>query len=151
MHSLLIALLAAASPAVPVANLPPDIAAFNRALTTATLHMDNAGVLALWEEDGVSLLPGQAPMQGRKSIARFLDEVVKQIPGARVTLQEDRCQDAEVAGDWASEWCTTHQVVDLGGGRAPWEGRGRMLLVLHRGKKGQWRIKREMWTAAPAP
>lgn len=151
MHTFLVALLAAAGPALPAATLPPDIAAFDRALTEATLHMDNAAVLALWEDDGVSLLPGTAPIQGKEALARFLDGIAKQIPGAKVTRQENDCHDAEVAGDWASEWCFTHQVVDLGGGRAPWEGRGRMLLVLHRGKNGSWRIKREMWNAAPAP
>ena len=143
--NLLLALLAAATPA---AALPPDIAAFNRALTDATLRMDHAALLALWEDDGVSLLPETAPIQGKKALAGFLDGIAKTIPGAKVTRQEDDCHDAEVAGDWASEWCYTHQVVDLGEGRAPWEGRGRMLLVLHRGPDGRWRIRREMWNAA---
>ena len=140
MHLLALALCAAA--------MPPDIAAFNRSFTGAVLQMDDAGLLALWEDDGVSLLPGKAPVAGKKAIARLLTETRALIPGAKVIVQEDRCSDAEVAGDWASEWCTTHQVVDLGKGRKPWEGRGRMLLVLHRGRDGRWRISREMWQAS---
>jgi hypothetical protein len=43
--------------------------------------MDNAGVTALWAEDGVSLLPGTAPMIGKQTISKWLDEIVKKMPG----------------------------------------------------------------------
>ena len=129
------------------AALPPDIAAFNRRFTEAVLQMDDAAILGLWEDDGVSLLPGKSPVSGKKQLAQMLAEVRKAIPGAKVTLQEDDCFDADVAGDVATEWCTTHQVVDVGNGKT-WEGRGRMLLVLHRGADGRWRIRREMWQPA---
>ena len=124
--------------------LQPDIAAFNKEFTEAVLHMDDAAILGLWEDDGVSLLPGEAPVVGKRAIAKVLERARGLAPGAKVQVQEDDCHDAELFGDFASEWCTTHQVVDLGGGKK-WEGRGRMLLVLHRGQDGRWRIRREMW------
>ena len=149
-----IALLASAcatsgvpAPQAPAGNRS-EIDGFNRALTDATLHMDNARLLSLWEDDGVSLLPGTAPLVGKKAIAAMLEKVTAQFPGAKVTLQEDHCVDVEMSADWASEWCDTHQVVDLGAGKDPFDGRGRMLLVLHKGEGGRWRIKREMWIQA---
>jgi hypothetical protein len=37
-----------------------------------------------------------------------------------------------------------HQRVQLGGDKAPFEGSGVMLLVLHRGADGKWRTKRDV-------
>ena len=52
----------------------------------------------------------------------------------------------EVSGDWASEWAFEHQVVQPPDRAKPaFDGRGKMLLVLHREADGSWRIKREMW------
>jgi uncharacterized protein (TIGR02246 family) len=123
------------------------IAAFNQALDDATRKMDNAASLALWEEDGISLLPQTKPMVGKKAIAAFLDGVMAQLASAKMTSFESECFDLEVAGDWASEWCTEHQIVALGDGKT-FDGRGKMLFVLHRGRDGKWRIQREMWNQA---
>ncbi len=121
------------------------IDAFNKALSDATLHMDNAATLALWEDEGASLLPSTEPIVGKKAIAAFMDKVTQQLPGAHMKSFEMQCSGIELAGDWASEWCDEHQVVELGGGKPPFDGRGRMLLVLHRGADGKWRLRREMW------
>ncbi len=126
------------------------IEAFNRALSEATTHMDNAATIALWEADGVSLLPSTRPLVGRKAIAAFLDAVTARLPGARMAKFELRCADIETSGDWASEWCQEHQVVLLAPDKPPFDGQGVMLLVLHRGTDGKWRLKREMWSPAAA-
>jgi ketosteroid isomerase-like protein len=44
-----------------------EVEAFNKRFLEVTLRMDNAGVTALWAEDGVSLLPGTAPMIGKQT------------------------------------------------------------------------------------
>jgi ketosteroid isomerase-like protein len=129
---------------------PEGIEAFNHALSEATSHMDNAATLALWEEDGITLLPQTKPAIGRKAISAFLDEVMKQLPNARMEKFEMKCHDIAAAGDWASEWCEEHQRVQLGDGKPPFEGSGVLLLVLHRGADGNWRMKREMWNQAAA-
>ncbi len=124
---------------------PAEIAAFNRALDEATRKMDNAAVLALWEDDGVSLLPGQAPLVGKKAIAKFLDEITAKFPGGKMQTFEMQCYDVRVDGRMASEWCTEHQVVHFADGKPPFDGRGKMLLVLHKGDDGAWRLQKEMW------
>lgn len=130
---------------------PAEIAAFNRALDEATRKMDNAAVLALWEDDGTTLLPGMAAVEGKPALARFYDDVTKQLAGAKVTTQKSECRDVQLAGDWASEWCTTHQVIALGGGKPPIEQWGKMLLVLHKSADGKWRLHDEMWNQGVPP
>jgi ketosteroid isomerase-like protein len=120
---------------------------FNEALRQATLHMDNAATLSLWEESGVSLLPAAAPITGKRALAAFLDRATSSMSNAKMRSFTLECFDLHVSGDWASEWCTEHQIVDLAGGKQ-FDGRGKMLLVLHRGPAGAWRIQNEMWNEA---
>lgn len=127
------------------------IAAFNDDFASATRSMSNKAILALWDDDGTSLLPSTKPILGKNAIARFLDAVMTSLRGAHMTKFESECFDLRASGDWASEWCSEHQVVELGGGKAPFDGRGKMLLVLHRGTDGKWRIHDEMWNEALAP
>ena len=113
---------------------------FNQALIQATTRMDIAAALALWEDAGISLLPQTKPIIGKQAITKFLDQVSSQLSGAKMEKFEMKCFDAEITGDWASEWCEEHQHVILPGGKPPFDGRGKMLLILHRGTDG-----REMW------
>lgn len=122
---------------------------FNHALESATRHMNNSETLALWEDDGISLLPSTPPIAGKKAIAAVLDTVTKQFPAARMEKFEMQCFNAVVSGSWASEWCTEHQVVQLDADNK-FDGWGKMLFVLHRGSDGEWRIQREMWNQAEA-
>lgn len=134
------------------ASLASDagIEEFNRALIDATTRMDNAAALALWEDDGITLLPQTKPIIGKKAIAKFLDGVSAQLTGARMEKFEMRCFDIERSGDLASEWCEEHQHVMLPGGKPAFDGRGKMLLILHRGADGKWRMRREMWNEGVA-
>ncbi len=143
---LLFFLPVAASAATPQSG----IESFNKALDSATRSMDNAAVLALWEDDGVSLLPSTPPIVGKQAIGKFLDDVVAKLPGARMKTFEMQCHDIQISDDWGSEWCTEHQVVQFPDGKPPFDGWGKMLFVLHRGTDGKWRVKEEMWNQAVA-
>ena len=125
-----------------------EIETFNRTLEQATRMMDNRSTLALWAEDGVSLLPSTKPIEGKAAIAAFLEGVTAQIRGAKMEKFELECFGIDVSGDLASEWCNEHQVVVMPDGKPPFDGRGKMLLVLRRGTDGHWRIEREMWNQA---
>lgn len=132
------------------ANARAGIDVFNRALDQATRNMDNAASVALWEDDGVSLLPSTKPIVGKKALAQFYDGVMSSMPAARMLKFESRCFDVNVSGDLATEWCTEHQIVDIGAGKPLFDGRGKMLLVLHRSQDGVWRLRQEMWNQAAA-
>ncbi|HTP85960.1 MAG TPA: hypothetical protein VMJ34_03395 [Bryobacteraceae bacterium] len=129
----------------------PDIDAFNGKFREATLHMDNAALMSLWDGDGTTLLPGMAAIEGKSNIAKWLDGVVARMPGFRVTAQDNEFHDVQVSGDWASEWGTTHQVVRPPGGKPPIETWGKILLVLHKDASGAWKIREEMWNVDPRP
>jgi ketosteroid isomerase-like protein len=125
-----------------------EITAFNRRLEDATKRMNTAEVMALWAEDGISLLPSTSPLVGKAAIAVFLDKVTAQLQNAKMETLELQCSPAEGDSNWATEWCDEHQVVLLPGGKPPFDGRGRMLFVLHKQSDGIWKIEREMWQPA---
>jgi uncharacterized protein (TIGR02246 family) len=127
-----------------------ELATFNTAFRDVILRMDNAGTVALWAEDGVSLLPDTAPILGRKGVAEFMERVMKDLVGYRVTKEEIEWKDMRVAGDWASEWGIVHQEVMPPGDKPAIEVYGRIALVLHR-ESGGWKIAQEMWNSGPKP
>ena len=127
-----------------------EIEAFNQKFEDATRRMDNAAVIALWTDDGISLLPSTKPIVGREAISAFIDSVTAQIKGAKMEKYELECFAIDESGDIASEWCSEHQVVVMPRDKPPFNGRGKMLLVLRRGLDGKWRLQREMWNEAEA-
>jgi uncharacterized protein (TIGR02246 family) len=128
-----------------------DIEAFNKRYVELHLKMDTPGILALWAEDGVDLMPGNAAMIGRKEISSWVEDIVAKMPGYRVMKQEMEFHEIHVCGDWASEWATEHQVVQPPDGKPPIESYGKMALVLHREANREWKVQQEMWNAAPKP
>jgi uncharacterized protein (TIGR02246 family) len=128
-----------------------EIEAFNKRYVELHLRMDTPGILALWTEDGVDLMPGSAPMTGRKKISDWVTDIVAKMPGYKVTKQEMEFHDIFVCGDWASEWATVHQEVQPPDGKPMIESYGKSALVLRREAHGEWKVQQEMWNAAPAP
>ena len=141
----ILAAVAATAPVSQTASLDRSgIAAFNRAFDDAFRAMNNDGILALWEDDGVSLLPDTAPVRGKAAMTAMMKAVTSALPNARMQSFTNQCFDIEGSGDWASEWCLEHQVVTVPG-KPTFDRWGKMLLVLHRKASGEWRLSREMW------
>ncbi len=65
-----------------------EIEAFNRRYVELHEKMDTAGILALWAEDGVDLMPGDEAMIGRKKISAWVEDIVAKMPGYKVMKQE---------------------------------------------------------------
>ena len=128
-----------------------EIEAFNKRYVELHLKMDTAGILALWAEDGVDLMPGDAAMIGRKKISAWVEDILAKMPGYKVMKQEMEFHDIHVCGEWASEWATEHQVVQPPDGKPVIDSYGKMALVLHRDASGVWKVQQEMWNAAPKP
>ncbi|MGA2097956.1 MAG: nuclear transport factor 2 family protein [Candidatus Acidiferrum sp.] len=126
-----------------------EVGRFNEHYRERHLKMDTAGIFELWADDGVDLMPGEAPMIGKKVIQEWVEGILAKMPGYKVVKQEMEFHDIQVAGDWASEWALEHQVVQPPNGNEPIETWGKMALVLHRDESGGWKVKQEMWNAAP--
>jgi len=128
-----------------------EIDAFNKKFVELHLRMDTPGIMALWAEDGVDLMQGETPLVGRKTITAWIEGVLANMPGYKVTKEEMEFHDVQVCGDWATEWATEHQVAQAPEGKPNFEGYGKMALVLHREAGGGWKIKQEMWNSSPKP
>ena len=98
-----------------------EIEAFNKRYVELHLKMDTQAILALWAEDGVDLMPGDAPILGKKKIVALVEDILAKMPGYKVTKQEMEFHDIRVRGEWASEWATEHQVVQPPDGKPPIE------------------------------
>ena len=128
-----------------------EIDAFNKKYIATHLRMDNAAVMSMWAEDGISLLPTTDPIIGKEAIGKFMDEVTGKMPGYHMQKVDVDFQGIEVSGDWASEWAEEHQVVQPPPGKRVIDSYGKLLLVLHREADGNWRITREMWNQGLKP
>jgi uncharacterized protein (TIGR02246 family) len=128
-----------------------EIAAFNKKFIDAHLRMDHASILSFWADDGVSLLPETAPLVGKKAIAQFMQDIIAQMPGYKVTTQESDFQNIQISGDWAYEWGLEHQIVQPPDGKPTIDGRAKILLILHKDSSGAWKIQQEMWNSMPRP
>jgi len=128
-----------------------QISAFNQKFTDAIRTMNNAAVIGLWADDGVSLLPNMNPISGKSAIQKFMDDVTSKTTGYKVVSHDNDFHDIQISGDWASEWALTTQVVQPPGDQPSVTIHGKMLLVLHREKDGAWKIKAESWTSSPNP
>jgi ketosteroid isomerase-like protein len=134
---------------VGAAGARDEIDAFNKRYVEMHLKMDTKGIFATWAEDGVSLMPGEAPLIGKKEIVAWVENILGKMPGYKVVKEEIDFHDIEISGEWASEWALEHQVVQPPDGKPAIDSRGKMALVLHRDASGEWKVKQEMWNQAP--
>lgn len=141
--------LAASAFGISAIGAKDEIEAFNKRYVDMHLKMDTAAIFGTWAEDGVSLMPGEAPLVGKKAIVAWVENILAQMPGYKVVKEEIEFHDIQISGDWASEWATEHQVVQPPDGKPVIDSRGKMALVLHRGANGEWKVKQEMWNQAP--
>jgi len=125
-----------------------QIQEFNSQYIAAHLKMDNATVGSFWADDGVSLLPQTPPLVGKVAISNFFDEAVKPLAGYRMETMEIDFRQIQIMDDWAYEWGLEHQVLQPPDGKPQIEGRGNILLILHKDRLDHWKIKQEMWNAA---
>jgi ketosteroid isomerase-like protein len=135
----------------PPADPKSEILAFNEKFINAHLRMDNPAIIAMWAEDGVSLLPSMAPMVGRAAIGKFITDISAQMPGYKIVREKIDFHDVQVSGDWASEWGLETQGLQPPNNQPAMEGYGKILFVLHKDAKGEWKIQQEMWNANPKP
>ena len=125
-----------------------EIGVFNKKFSDLIAKQDHVGMLALWAEDGVDLMPGLAPLVGKGAITAWLEQIRSAARDSRVIREDLQFHEIQVSADWASEWATEHQTLQIPG-KPPNQSFGKLALVLHRSALGQWRIKQEMWNDSP--
>jgi len=63
--------------------------------TSLRLSICHAGILAMWADDGVDLMPGEDPLVGKESITAWLADVQSRMVGHRVTKEELQFHDIQ--------------------------------------------------------
>ena len=152
----LLALLFAAfaRPAQPVSadqDAKKSLDAFNQEFVAACARMDHKADAAFWTEDGVDLLPGLAPMVGKAKISAWLDGLTPQLAGAKMQYCTVNWQDIQIHGDLAYEWGINRQKIEFPPPKKPFEGSGKILLILKRQENGSWKVALEAWNGNPPP
>jgi len=122
---------------------------FNRRFDGACQKMDHPATIAMWAEDGADLIQGLKPMVGKAKIAAWLADLEKQMPGAKMIYCTVDWQDIQIHGDVAYEWGINRQRVEFPPPQKPFEGAGKILLILKRQKGGEWKIAVESWNSLP--
>ncbi len=125
--------------------------AFNREFVGACQRMDHPAAAAFWADDGVDLLPGLEPMIGKAKIAQWLNGLTPQLRGAKMVYCTVDWRDIKIQGDWAYEWGINRQKIEFPPPQKPFEGDGKILLILKRQADGSWRLELESWNSNPQP
>ena len=133
------------------ADARQEILAFNQKFQDAHGRMDTPGIVEMWAETGVSLLPETAPIVGKAAVGKFIKDAVDGMPGYKMLKAEMDFHDIQVSGEWASEWAIEHQLIQPPDGKPVIDHYGKFLLVLHRGAGGVWKVQQEMWNSTPKP
>lgn len=124
---------------------------FNQKFIAACQRMDHKADAAFWMEDGVDLLPGVAPMVGKAKISAWLDSLTPQLAGAKMQDCIVDWQDIQIHGDLAYEWGINRQKIEFPPPKKPFEGSGKILLILKRQQDGSWKVAVEAWNGNPQP
>jgi len=135
----------------PEADAKADVNAFNEEFRAAHERMDTLGILGMWSETGVSLLPDTAPIVGKEAVAKFTNDAVSHLAGFKMLKAEMDFHDVRVCGEWATEWAIEHQVIQPPDGKPVIDHWGKFSLLLHKDADGAWRVQQEMWNSTPKP
>jgi ketosteroid isomerase-like protein len=113
--------------------------------------MDHKADAEFWTDDGVDLLPGLEPMVGKEKISTWLDSLTPQLAGAKMDYCTVDWKDIRIHGDLAYEWGINRQKIEFPAPRKPFEGNGKILLILKRQADGSWKVVLEAWNGNPQP
>lgn len=126
-----------------------SLAAFNQEFVAACVRMDHKADAEFWAEDGVDLLPGMEPMVGKPKISAWLDSLTPQLAGAKMDYCTVDWKDIQIHEDLAYEWGINRQKIEFPPPKKPFEGNGKILLILKRQADGSWKVALEAWNGSP--
>ena len=122
---------------------------FNQEFTAACVRMDHKADAEFWMEDGVDLLPGMEPMIGKAKISTWLESLAPQLAGAKMVYCTVDWKDIQIHGDLAYEWGINRQKIEFPPPKKPFEGNGKILLILKHQQDGSWKVALEAWNGNP--
>jgi len=107
-------------------------------------------LLSLWEDDGVLLEPGRAPIIGKDAIKAYIESQAETSKTYRITKYEQDWKEIRIIGDWAFEWGVFEGEAELINGGPPIKQKAKMLRLLKRQNDGSWKCARVIYHEDPA-
>jgi ketosteroid isomerase-like protein len=133
------------------ADTKTEVTTFNERFRAAHERMDTPGILGMWSETGVSLLPETAPVVGKAAVTKLMMNAMGGLAGYKELKVEMDFHDVRVCGEWATEWAVEHQVIQPPDRKPVIDHWGKFALILHKDADGVWRVQQEMWNSTAKP
>lgn len=127
-------------------TVPAGIEKLHQADVDATLKREIDALVELWDDHGVLLQPGHAPVIGRSAFVEFLRQNLELSASGKVLKYAPEIRDIQVEGDIAYEWGYFDSTVRKSDLDPPTEFRARFVRILKRQPDGSWRFLRVMWS-----
>jgi uncharacterized protein (TIGR02246 family) len=116
----------------------------------ASMSFDPDALTSLWTDDGVLMIPGQAPIHGLDAIRMFYEKQRDSMANVDVMAYEEEWQEVRVVGDYAYEWGQIHGRTRKGQGTVENSVTVNAMRILKREEGGAWKIHRAIWNEARA-
>ena len=113
----------------------------------ACMKNDTDTLCSLWTEDGVLLMPGAAPLVGKKAICAMLEEQGRQAIGSMVTEYTEDWQEVRLVGNYAWQWGKMSETQRLASGKME-TMKVNAIRILRREQDGSWQVARAAVTPA---
>ncbi len=107
-----------------------------------TLSQDPKGLLDIWGEDGVRLLPGGPAEIGKKAIEAGNQKGRGEHPGFRVLSYTPEFKELQIVNGWAFEWGTFDATYKLSAESPAVTLHNKFLRVMRRQSDGSWKFAR---------
>jgi|SRR5215472_5635519 len=105
-----------------------------------TLTQDPKGLIDLWTEDAVRLMPGNPPDVGKQAILATNEKFAAANPGFKVLRYSAKYKDPQIEGGLACEWGEHESQFKMSPGAPPVSWKGTGLHVLKRQSDGSWKL-----------
>ncbi|HLI62685.1 MAG TPA: nuclear transport factor 2 family protein [Terriglobales bacterium] len=124
------------------------IDALSQVEIAASMHSDVDTLCSLWTDDGVLVLPGTAPLVGKKAICNLLQQQKAKSIGWMTIAYNEQWEEVRLIGDYAWQWGTISQTDAERSGKQK-TAELNALRILHRDRDGNWKVARACITPAP--
>jgi len=110
----------------------------------ASKSQDFGALLSLWTDDGVLLLPGQAPIRGIEDLKQYMERHRETSQSYEILEYTHDFQEIQIIGEWAFEWgfyTASARIKETG---KVFHERGKLFRVLKRQPDGTWKVARSI-------
>ena len=114
----------------------------------ACMRQDVEALCSLWTDDGVLLMPGAPPLNGKNAICGMLKQQKAQSSGSIILGYTEDWDEVRTVGDYAWQWGKMSQTQKSASGKEE-TARFNAIRILRREADGTWRVARAAITPAP--